>query len=435
MSELLIWYGKLMELSKINPILSGIIGAWLATVVTLLCRNIPDRIWRFIKTQSIRSIEMNNVERTGINDDYIAFLDWFNTAKMWKWTRNWQRTEVRSEGTYRRITVPGYSRHYFLWKGRLFWFNKHRQDSDGIDFQKETLSIGALFISEKKLFEFVDSFKFVPKPNTEKTTSQAYRWHATDTGKGYWYEVATLPPRALKTIAQPKGFGESIVDSIKQFEKDYPRYLEQGIPHKLSFEISGPPGTGKTSLIRAIADAMHRDIYIISWSLFTDESFAYALTQVPSGNFVAIEDYESNRNLWPIEIREKVFTGNDNSSRGLTREAGSYAPTLSGVLNAIDGIIPLNGLILFWTTNHPEYIHEAVRRDGRMDHRLVLDILSHDDIVRFINDIFPEYFYVGNGTPFESIGGAQLSKLLIDSKYDAETFVQLLPRKQESIAA
>ncbi|KAL0243376.1 hypothetical protein GEMRC1_005937 [Eukaryota sp. GEM-RC1] len=53
---------------------------------------------------------------------------------------------------------------------------------------------------------------------------------------------------------------------------------------------------------------------------------------------------------------------------------------MSGLLNAIDGLIEGDGRILIMTTNHPEKIDPALRRPGRIDIDLKMDYATKDDV-------------------------------------------------------
>ena len=47
--------------------------------------------------------------------------------------------------------------------------------------------------------------------------------------------------------------------------------------------------------------------------------------------------------------------------------------TLSGLLNAIDGVFNHDGRILIMTTNHPEVLDDALVRPGRVDMKILFD--------------------------------------------------------------
>jgi mitochondrial chaperone BCS1 len=70
--------------------------------------------------------------------------------------------------------------------------------------------------------------------------------------------------------------------------------------------------------------------------------------------------------------------------------------TLSGLLNAIDGIASAEGRILFITSNHPDALDAALLRPGRIDVRERLG-LAHASVAR---QMFAAFFPDADGEAF-----------------------------------
>ncbi len=92
--------------------------------------------------------------------------------------------------------------------------------------------------------------------------------------------------------------------------------------------------------------------------------------------------------------------------------------TLSGLLNALDGVSSREGRVLFMTTNHPERLDPALIRPGRVDLRIELGPATPDQARRLFL-----WFYRGSG-----LGPAELEAL-------AERFAAQVPRDRVSMAA
>jgi chaperone BCS1 len=126
----------------------------------------------------------------------------------------------------------------------------------------------------------------------------------------------------------------------------------------------GAPGTGKTSIITSLAAELGLDIFTVSLSRsnLDDNVLQQLIMDLPEKCIALMEDIDAafhhsiNRET---EKSEKTTTGDK-------KEEGSKI-TLSGLLNALDGVGAQEGRLLFATTNRYEALDPALRRPGRMD--------------------------------------------------------------------
>merc|ERR1739841_35546 len=61
---------------------------------------------------------------------------------------------------------------------------------------------------------------------------------------------------------------------------------------------------------------------------------------------------------------------------------------LSGLLNVLDGVVDTPGRMLVMTTNHPELLDPALIRPGRIDKKLLLGYLGHEDLANMVQHYF-----------------------------------------------
>ena len=230
--------------------------------------------------------------------------------------------------------------------------------------------------------------------------------------------------KSLKTI-----YGEymsSVVRRINFFIKNKDWYVKKGIPHTLGLLLHGPPGCGKTSLIKAIANDTHRHIVNIQLNrnvtqtqlktlFFNEEMYVLnkktgqmelCVISLDQRIYVmedadAISDILYSRALM-AEKEEKAFEEQMEQYKTLkdiAQEKGLAMPmkpskdkkvenkdelTLAFVLNLLDGILETPGRIIILTTNHPEKLDEALVRPGRIDLNIKFDYCSFDTILELV---------------------------------------------------
>jgi hypothetical protein len=165
-------------------------------------------------------------------------------------------------------------------------------------------------------------------------------------------------------------------------------YDRKGIPYTLGFMFHGPPGTGKTSTVKAIANEGRRHIINIQLSEIKTKQ---QLQNLFFNDQIVVHN-GTNTETYTIPVSERLYVIEDIDAMGdtvLRREwkkptMVAAAPTgdpfmdrnkepekdtidLSFLLNLLDGTLEANGRILIITTNFPERIDRALIRPGRID--------------------------------------------------------------------
>lgn len=140
-----------------------------------------------------------------------------------------------------------------------------------------------------------------------------------------------------------QGNAGEIISDIEKFWDMEEKYVAYKMPYKRGLMLSGPPGTGKTCIIKLIlADIIQRGGICI-------ETDGYHI-----GNFK--DGYEKIRAIQPdipiVGVMEDMH--GDRIS--------------SGLLNMLDGLVPLHKVVMIGTTNHPDSFPDAIiNRPGRFD--------------------------------------------------------------------
>jgi len=156
----------------------------------------------------------------------------------------------------------------------------------------------------------------------------------------------------MKSVILPKGMIEKIQTDMTEFlsEETAAWYTTFGIPYKRSYLFHGVPGSGKTSLITALAGKLKRNVCFLSahHPEFSDDAMKKAMERLPRRAFLIMEDIDSLFNFRrSMNVRSPL--------------------TFTGLLNCLDGIGHASGQIVIMTTNYIDRLDEALIRAGRAD--------------------------------------------------------------------
>jgi hypothetical protein len=126
----------------------------------------------------------------------------------------------------------------------------------------------------------------------DETTINVYSFH---TKYSYWRKSAVRPKRPLSSIFSD--VKDCAVADLQAFLSKDSRawYQQHGIPYKRNYMFYGPPGSGKTSLIQALASHFDRNLCFIQpcHPDMTDDSFKNALQSTPQKSVSILEDIDS----------------------------------------------------------------------------------------------------------------------------------------------
>ncbi|KAH9949103.1 P-loop containing nucleoside triphosphate hydrolase protein [Amylocystis lapponica] len=202
---------------------------------------------------------------------------------------------------------------------------------------------------------------------------------------GCWRWTDSRHKRPMSSIVLNPGVKEMLLSDTKDFLKSEKWYADRGIPFRRGYLLHGVPGSGKSSLIHAIAGELMLDIYVVSLSSswISDSTLTTLMGRVPARCIVLLEDLDAA--FTRSTSRDSTSTGSPESNSTAPAEEPTELPTrhtrrhktetlsevntlsLSGLLNALDGVAASEGRILFATTNHLERLDPALSRPGRMD--------------------------------------------------------------------
>lgn len=184
--------------------------------------------------------------------------------------------------------------------------------------------------------------------------------------------------------------------------------VQSGELKKLGILLHGVPGCGKTSCIKSIAHRTGRNVVNLKLSLMKTDSdlFQAFHGEVIPNNREGVQGEQefredtvsNNKRIYILEdidaecdiVHKRAKYIEDKSSESgqelskmlydeLKKKFNERGITLSGILNALDGVMEMTGSIIIMTTNHVDKLDKALIRPGRITVNLELKFMNNID--------------------------------------------------------
>lgn len=339
-------------------------------------------------------LKFNYDKKITINDDYIKIK------------------KILSKHTEKRINYKNYVISYMLSSNVITVYSdeERKKENRSIIIWTKIKSTDTTDILDdfctyctKKYIEYLKTQNWIPKIHYNKN--------------GQWIVKPLKNKRKIDTIILPHQMKENIMKDINFFLQRKDWFDSMGIPYTRGYLFYGKPGTGKTSLIKGISNYCKRNIhYLILNEIKNDEELFALLDKIDySSTILVIEDIDCSSEI--TRKRELINDSNNKPNKLVKKFTDCYGQTdnnqipnimislsdisnnknnnindkgitLSGLLNAIDGINECDGRILIMTSNKPEILDDALIRAGRIDQKYHFDYCTHEQIADMYNLFF-----------------------------------------------
>ena len=329
---------------------------------------------------------------------------------------------------------PTKSSNTVVFKKEEYTFNKKKEPiiiytSNG-EIRKENwiVTIWSYYSSKNKLNEFCS---YIGQQYALYKSKKVWQQLMFTNQKSMWNQKSiTKNKRKIETVVLLDNQNIKIKEDLVHFSNTEEWHLEHGIPYKKSYLFYGPPGTGKTSMIKAISYEFQRHIHYLSLHEITSDSelnelmgkIDYGSTIVVIEDIDAMSDVTNKRKSLEEErklealLQKQNQQNKQNQNQNQQQEKEETSPiiinmnseedvydnhnkhhqsnnkkksgiTLSGLLNAIDGIHDNHGMILVMTSNMPEKLDPALIREGRVDDKILFGYCSKQQIYKMMKNL------------------------------------------------
>jgi len=216
-------------------------------------------------------------------------------------------------------------------------------------------------------------------------------------------------------------------------------YERTGRPWTYTILNEGPPGVGKTKLVKAIAEYTGYTLFVINLSHITNIQMLYETFHVPSigGEYVphdkriyyipevdtqaltALKEREKVKEVNLLEILQdsvnKQETPQDEKDK--TKEATKSLAqpkqiSLGEILNVMDGVPERYGHIMIFDTNCLKTLDPAFLRPGRIDRLLSWKLMSTKSVTAFLTNFYSCSLPVGASVPDRLVSAAELNSIV-----------------------
>lgn len=410
-----------------NQFLSGGLVLMVTAAILALCRKLPEYLWKFLLRRFTVTVDVSN------DDPLFAWVSlWLAELPYSLRARSLTATSERDDhgrvvsptlGDRNEIPqilfTPAPGAHLFRYGRRLVWLSREQKETPGKDdsimsfWKREVFKIRVIGFSQKAARLVLEEARTVALRRRHRKI-EIFAAHYDS-----WQQVDERDPRSLATVFLPEGVTERLTGDLDAFLKSQQWYAERGIPWQRTYLFHGVTGSGKTSLIMAMAGHFRMNVHLLNLGnpYLTDDSLLQLLARVPSRSFVLLEDIDAAFNQ-----REK----SDEAKNKLT---------FSGLLNALNGAASKDGAVVFMTTNHIERLDPALIRAGRADVKQEFGPATADQANRMFCAFFPE---AGGADGFgDKVEALRLSMCdvqnhLIDHKDSSVKALNLLTRKDKA---
>jgi len=370
------------------------LSIYVAGMLAFIMKDVPGQIWEFVSKHSTTTLSM-----TANTDSFFALAEWIENSP---YAKKFRTIRV---GDNDKISV-GFGRHFFIFKKRMCWLSRNRVQNKNYELEEISLSY---FGRDQQILR--DILKEAMEARLQSTKTRIYT-HP----HGEWTLHAEQERRALSTVLLSDENRKALLNHLNDYVNQKDWYLKHGIPYRTGICLSGPPGTGKTSLVRAICAEYKLKLCTLDLSQVGNGSLMVLMSRLEPKSLLLVEDIDT---ISVTEDRDRV------QPRG--EKLSLETLTLGGVLNALDGVVGSDGRILVVTTNKLAKLDPALLRPGRIDLALELGYLTPPLFVEAMKNFFPNFIVTNIDWP-TTMTPATLQQIILGHKDNPNKVLEVIQR-------
>lgn len=356
-----------------NPFVNPITNMF-SDVISKQTNNMIDYVKTAIKSKSFISVDITSYYSKICNDEKLMKMLYPNAPKILHGHNN------------KTIMAVGYSEEWenmILYKGVPIYMKRTYCVGESESNSVRNINVFKLYTLKKEscknvLLEFVKKcIKYIDK-NTELIIAPTDYLYANMT------DLIQPSTRTLSDVFISNDIRCELRNSISKFINNKDWFVKHNIPYHYGILLHSDPGSGKTSIARAIATEYGLDMYIcvggeVSYfinNINRDRTILSFEKSKPS--IVLFEDIDCDES---VRSRTGDVISIDEALKKPKKSIGN-------MLNTLDGILGLTNVIYIFTTNHADKLDPAILRPGRIDLKLHIDYATPETFDQFLKSFY-----------------------------------------------
>lgn len=369
-------------------------------------------LWNALKNSVATTLEVRSSSQ-----EFAMIVDWMGRQPHGQRVRNlslkpvtvqdeqkmmWgsEPAAAATDADSRVVLVPGYGSHLFRFGTTWVYITRSEDPSkqnaaaaNRVDRENDKLTLTFLTRHRAVVQQFMNHVQASWNANVRNTV----HIYLSEGYSARWRLLSERLRRPLSTLYLPAET-KAVVEEARLFLGMKATYAALGIPWRRGYLLEGPPGTGKSSFVMALAGELGLPLHILSLRSdgMNDDALLSLVSTLPPRSILLIEDFES-----ALKVEHQV-AANPGAADGegttapavaaAAAAASSYstdvgggarsALSLSALLNALDGVSSSEGRLLLITANDTSKIPFAATllRPGRIDRRIGFEKLQPQQI-------------------------------------------------------
>lgn len=269
-----------------------------------------------------------------------------------------------------------------------------------------------IYVFGKHMIKYAKELSFMLRNNvseylTNYKVSGSKRYSDSDREQVAFNVVSSdLHTRPLDTLFFDDNVASKITEHVDKFLSNETIYKDRSLLYKTGILLYGAPGTGKSSLVTAIATRYNYDLISIDMGTFATLDTNALVESINADNskyVVLLEDIDA-------VVKSRTAEDADKEDKSI----------INKLLQLLDSTSSPTNVIFVATTNYVEVLDEAITRDGRFDLKVEVKELSVNNIDKMCksfdlkeSDIKDIKNHIVNELKLKSINQSKLQNIIL----------------------